>query len=139
MSAKRKSKRGRPKGPCSPRELAQRRGAAWKHGGRAATVLRQTVHPCRRDLCPLGDDYPCTVKRQVDADGMAMEACLVTLAINDEAYAKAMAGDPEELQGLVAQILAGQHQLLADQLAALDHPTGGTPAELELLLICRQE
>ena len=109
------AKRGRPRGPCNPRELAQRRGAAWKHGERAATPLRRAIHPCREDLCPMS--YPCALREKVAAAGGALEACLLELAISDdlrEGYRRALAeGDLTGLRVLVADTLAsmaGVHQ-----------------------------
>jgi len=119
-------KRGRPKGPCNPRELAQRRTAAWKHGGRAATALRQSVHPCRESSCPLADDdsegYPCTMRRGLEDQGAAMEVCLPRLAIDPkvrDAYLDALRGDERGLQPLIADVMAAQAQLHVQELGKL--------------------
>ncbi len=116
-------RRGRPKGPCNPRELAQRRTAAWKHGGRAATALRRTVPPCRPDLCPLEDDaYPCSLKQTLDDEGRVLEVCVVRLVVDSDiqqAYLKAMDGDHDELRALAAQLVAAQTQLAGEQLSGL--------------------
>lgn len=105
-------RRGRPKGrPLSEAERAQRRGAAWKHGGRAATPLRRIAHPCRRDLCPMSEDHPCALKEQVDAAGGALEVCLPDMVSHPDLAAKfraAMeAGDLDALREPYAQSLAG--------------------------------
>jgi len=127
-------KRGRPRGPCNPRELAQRRGAAWKHGGRAETALRQTVHPCRESSCPLaGDDaegFPCTMRRGLESQGQAMEVCLPRLWIDPKvrnAYLDAQRGDERGLQPLIADVMAAQAQLHVQELGKLQRDGYAVP------------
>ncbi len=130
------AKRGRPKGPCNPKELAQRRAAAWKHGGRAATPLRRSVHPCRPDLCPMSTGT-CALKEKIEAAGGALEACLVELGQTNEvreAYRNALeTGDLAGLRDMVSSTLAamaGLHQrellaLLTEGGFAIDQPVFG--------------
>lgn len=103
---------GKRKYTTSAATTAQRRKAAWKHGQNARTALTQTVHPCRRDLCPLNrvsDDGTslcagseptaaapgaaldvgsgfdrCETRRVVEGSGKQLEACVVELAINPD-------------------------------------------------------
>lgn len=131
------AKRGRPPGPCNPRELAQRRGAAWKHGERAATALRRSLHPCRKDLCPVS--HPCDLKTAIEGAGGALEACLVELGVSGEdreAYRRAIAeGDLEGLHEIVSASLAANKGLLdRERLAivleggfAIEQPILGKP------------
>lgn len=132
--AKPKNKGGRPKGPCSERELEQRRGAGWKHGGRASTLTRSSLPPCKESVCPLS--YPCDVRRQADAADKALDHCPVAAAIDPsvrDAYRAAIIdGDHKALRELAATALAnqqlifqrGQEQLLRDGLTVEEDVIG---------------
>jgi len=133
MSDAKRRKPGRPKGPCNAAELAQRRTAAWKHGQRASSVLRQTIPPCNAKHCHL--EFPCEIRRLKEERGKVPEVCLVKVAVDEaafKAYRDAMEGDPEALREMTAQSLAGLHQVLGDATVELIG-NGGATVEHEIL------
>ncbi|MEL7060000.1 MAG: hypothetical protein AAGN46_08245 [Acidobacteriota bacterium] len=113
-SAKPARRPGRPPGPCSDRERAQRRTAALKHGRYAATTSRRTLRPCKEAGCPL--DYPCEAKQLADAEGLGLESCIadVVLAQRDaDVFRQALEdGDPSVLDDLVAGHLGTMSRVL---------------------------
>lgn len=138
---------GKRKYTTSAATTAQRRKAAWKHGQNAATVLTQTVHPCRRDLCPLNrvsDDGTskyggaevsgavideladgfdrCNTRQLVQESGKELEACVVELVINPDVrkrYLEALEGNLDGLREQTATFFAAMASLSQDELAAL--------------------
>lgn len=120
------SKRGKGKRRAytmSPAARAQRRGAAWKHGGRAASPLSQVLHPCKKCLCPMTDADEkgnCGIKRQAEAAGQAVEHCVVPLAINpeirDRYVAAVKSGDFEGLAEFIGGLLGGMGHLAHQEL-----------------------
>lgn len=137
---------GKRKYTTSAATTAQRRKAAWKHGQHAATALTQTVHPCRRDLCPLnrmsGDGTSgcagaepasvaaeavegfdrCETRRLVEGGGKALEACVVELVINPDTrrrYLEALEGNPDGLREQTATFFAAMANLSEGELAQL--------------------
>lgn len=135
-----KNKGGRPKGPCSERELEQRRGAGWKHGARASTLTRSSLPPCKQSTCPLS--YPCDVRRQADAEDRALDHCPVAAALDpnvrDAYHAAIVKGDHTALRELAATALAnqalifarGQDQLLRDGLTVEEDVIGKDGASM---------
>lgn len=110
----------------SPAAIDQRRAAPWKTGERARSLLTQTVHPCKPNLCPLTDPEHrgnCSIKRAMAEQEKNLEACPVALVVNEETRNKIkMAIDGGGLEGvndLTANILAGMHQLGVNELAKL--------------------
>ena len=108
----------------SPVAKAQRRAAAWKHGQRAATVLTQTVPPCKKSLCPLTDETErgrCLIKRNMDEQGKPLEICPVQLSVNPDTRQAFMAamdtGDLTGLREITATLFAGMTNLSQDELA----------------------
>ncbi len=119
-----KRKPGRPKGPCSDRELAQRRSAALKTGEHAATLERRLIPACKRRTCPLGDDgFPCELRERRDQAGQGTELCAPALLVDDAVRAtfeRAIATrDPALLAPLAAYPLAAMHALATGELARL--------------------
>lgn len=142
---------GKRKYTTSAATTAQRRKAAWKHGQNAATALTQTVHPCRRDLCPLnrvnadgtslcegsepttsapgateGFDR-CETRRVVEGSGKQLEACVVELAINPDVrrrYLEALDGNPDGLREQTATFFAAMANLTERELAELQREGG---------------
>lgn len=118
-------KRPRRKYTLSPAALAQRRAAAWKTGEHATTALRQAVPPCSRKHCPMsGDDlHNCSVKRQVEASGSALDVCPVRLVadpVTRDRYLTAIRdGKVEGLAELTATTLAGMAHLATSELAKI--------------------
>lgn len=85
----------------SPAALAQRRGAAHKHGLYAQTAVAQVLPPCRAGTCPLGGDrFPCSLRAAMDDKGEAVERCPLPLAEDAKVRELAQAireGDPTKL------------------------------------------
>jgi hypothetical protein len=117
------AKPGRPKGkPLSPKERAQRRAAALKHGEFAQSVLGQALPPCKPAVCPNGGRGTCEVKSAVENAGGGLSSCLVALGHKDaiDAFAQAIeTGDIKGLTALTAASLAGQTVLAQGQLQEL--------------------
>ena len=104
----------------------QRRGAAWKTGERARSILTQAVHPCKPGLCPLTDPEQrgnCGIKRAMAEQDKSLEACPVALVVNENTRLKILTAiEGGELKGvneLTANLLAGMHELGANELAKL--------------------
>jgi|GEM_PF-1244254 len=118
----RRSRGGRPRGPCSAKELAQRRAAPVKTGEHAQTALGQALPPCKPRTCPNDGTGTCDVKKAVEARGGALSACLVALGGGREldAYLNALrTGDVKGLEELTATSLAAQAVLGQSELAIL--------------------
>jgi hypothetical protein len=130
--------------PLSARETAQRRGAAWRHGGRAETAIGQTVHPCKPSCCPLETDmsaagsptseaariasaqgataYPCAIRQAADAADRGLDACPVELVANptyERALRSALDGDVDALKDHTARALSAMFGLEAKELGKL--------------------
>ena len=116
-------KRGRPKGPCNARELAQRRGAAWKHGGRATSVLRKTVHPCREDLCPL--EFPCALRTAAEEAGRAIRD---RRRYAGRSRVLTLRGAPPAGPGVIQQLTVTDDQLWLERVVLRASDNGGGSA-----------
>ncbi|HEX4954791.1 MAG TPA: hypothetical protein VF017_15470 [Thermoanaerobaculia bacterium] len=100
---------------------AQRRGAAWKHGRSAQTVLRQAIPPCKDATCPA--HFPCDLRRRADEEKRPLEVCPVAIgngAALAERYRKAMeTGDLRPLSEAAALSLGTMHGLFDAELVHL--------------------
>lgn len=99
-------RRGRPRGPCSERELAQRRAAPTKTGEHAAG-LAKGARPCKAGFCPKGFEYPCQTRELMIEHGHGTPPyCVVTnpqphqLQAALEAHLKARGGNFDSLERL---------------------------------------
>jgi hypothetical protein len=105
----------------SEKARAQRRGAAWKHGGRAQTALRRAIPPCKTGTCPA--QFPCSLRAELDSLGKTLEVCPVALTVDParrEAYLKALReGDLSGLEEVTATALAAMSGLHASELEKL--------------------
>lgn len=144
MSKGKRKGKGERKYTMSPKALAQRRAAAWKHGERAATALSQAMPPCKRSICPMNEPdekHNCAVKRQVEAAGGAVDRCPVQIAVNPELRARFVEairkGEYEGLAEFTGTLLAGMGELSAQELGrvmdeglAIDFSTFGPDGEV---------
>lgn len=114
----------------SPKAKAQRKGAAWKHGQRAATALTQAVPPCKRSTCPLEGDEKgnCSIKRMADEKEKVIEVCPLPIAIDAstrKAFLDALQnGDLTGLQELVATLFAGMYGFAISEFGELSREGG---------------
>jgi hypothetical protein len=100
-----------------------------KHGEFATTALAQALPPCKPAVCPLeaptsppGANYPCDIKKTIEARGGGLSACL--LALGEEStiqkYVDAIVrGDTTGIAELAATSLAAKSRLEQDGLATL--------------------
>jgi hypothetical protein len=112
---------GRPPGPLSDRELAQRRAAARTHGLYANSGV-PGVPACKSGSCPEGVAYPCDLKRKIDRGGGSLSQCLVQQGHGDviDRFRTALRnGSIEPLQDMTAALLAGQHVVADENLRLL--------------------
>lgn len=130
--------------PLSERELAQRRGANWRHGQRAQTAIAQSVHPCKQACCPLETDmtaagspttpaakmasaqgdshFPCSIRAAADAADRGLDACPVELVANpayEQAIRRALDGDVDALKDHTSRALSAMFGLEAQELGKL--------------------
>ena len=109
-------KKGSRRSKLTAKERAQRRLAPLKTGEHSTSPpLAAGLLACKSDRCPNPDGHPCSLRREADERGGALELCLPALLEETDyvdAYMRALTDrDDSSLRELTARNLASQEIL----------------------------